>query len=197
MEPTAPRGSSLVRDFVQGQTPAPEPLPTDFEAALAQRRAVRDQQSSTPKSIAPRPLANRAGFKQVYGAADAIARIPAPGGIAALLVILLVLLIFLVPVTSDRETRANLFFDVLGGSKRVKGHAFNPVPAGGPMIPGLGQNPYTSQAGEKGGLTGVATPNPASNPVPAGGPMIPGLGQNPYTSLLPPSLSPSLLGGVA
>ena len=135
-EPTSPLAA-----FVSGPAPtAPGPLPSDFEAAIATRRAAREGAKDAPR---PRPLASQPGFKQAYEVHDRIAHLPAPGGIAVLVIVLIVLLMVLVPVTSDGETRLQLLFGVIGGKKRVAAKAAIPTtPTAGAPIPGLPTDPY-------------------------------------------------------
>lgn len=98
----------------------PQMAPSDFRAAVQQR----EQEAATKAAASrgadiPRRFENHPIGKRIYQAHDAIASLPAPGGLAALLVAVVVLFFLLIPATSSGETRALLLWEVILGQKQI------------------------------------------------------------------------------
>lgn len=82
-------------------------------------------------------------------------KIPSPGGIGALLVILLTLVLVLIPVGGMGETRLNLLYDVLRGARGL------PLPItsnGTSQSPGAVVGPLSPSGGGGGGGGGWVAP---------------------------------------
>lgn len=94
--------------------------PGDFRAAIQKReqeaatKAAASRGADIPRKWESNPIINH-----VYRAHDAIASLPAPGGLAAVIVAIIVLFFLVVPATSAGETRALLLWEVLLGKKQV------------------------------------------------------------------------------
>ena len=107
-------------DLQDAATPIPdaEANPADFAAAVAEREAAAKEIQVHGRNV-PRWNADHPIMQRVYGAHDAVAGLPAPGGLGAILAIIAVLFFVLIGATAQGETRTLLLWDVLLGKKRV------------------------------------------------------------------------------
>lgn len=92
--------------------------PLDFREAINAREALASAKAQERLDV-PRWNANHPVMKGIYQAHDAIAGIPAPGGIGVILLIVFVFFLVLIPVTSGGPTRTLLLWDVLLGKKTL------------------------------------------------------------------------------
>lgn len=111
--------------ILQGKgTPAAGDTPSDFRSAVAEKEQEADERERKSRGAdipGRNRFANHPVLKHIYRAHDAISSLPAPGGLAAMIVAIFILWLFLIPVTSKGETRANLLWDVLMGTKTLPG----------------------------------------------------------------------------
>jgi hypothetical protein len=108
-------------DLNAGKKPIPaNGAPSDFRAGVAAREAAAAAAEAKKRGAdVPRWNENHPVMKPIYKVHDAIASMPAPGGIAAILLAIFVLFVVLIPTTTSGETRALMLWEVLMGKKEV------------------------------------------------------------------------------
>lgn len=152
---------NLARLRQGGKLPKGTKEPTEFHEALAARRVAQEnarmaEDGQSPATNRPRWKAGNPVMDTIYGAHDRVAAMPTPGGIGALVVVLLALLIVIMPI-SGHDTRMALLFKTLIGQRRLVGEqgvtAITPTPStttysgGSPAASGTGSGPEPAATG--------------------------------------------------
>ena len=99
-----------------GKVVPADSAPSDFRDAIIQRETAANAKAQERLDV-PRWNADNPVMKQVYRAHDAVANIPAPGGIGVILLIIFIFFLVLVPITTGGPTRTLLLWDVLLGKQ--------------------------------------------------------------------------------
>jgi len=99
-------------------TPDASADPGDFRAAVQEREAAAELIQTRGKDT-PRVNADTQPMKAIYLVNDSVAALPVPGGLGALLLVILVFFFILIPATSKGETRALLLWEVLLGRRQI------------------------------------------------------------------------------
>ena len=151
-----------VRDRFAGVPDASTTNPRDFRAAL-QYREDRDYQrdlderqngKDIPRLEFQNPALNNAA-KQVYKAHDFVTSLPHPGGLGAIILVIVVLFLILIPATGRGETRGLLLWEVFLGRKAI----YDPSQAA----------PATGNAGNGGAGAGGGFSSPGGDSGASGG----------------------------
>lgn len=99
-------------------TPLATDDPGDFRAAVEERERAAELIQTRGKDT-PRVNADKQPMKAIYLVNDSVAKLPAPGGLGALLLTIVIFFFILIPATSKGETRALLLWEVLLGRKQI------------------------------------------------------------------------------
>jgi hypothetical protein len=121
-----PARGKLIRErqraILAGGKVNPEAGPSELREALEEQIQAADDRERKSRGVdLPRNAkwANHPIMKHIYRAHDAVAMLPVPGGLALIIVAIFIFWLFLIPVSSKGETRANLLWDVVLGQKSL------------------------------------------------------------------------------